>query len=473
MRVPLRLIPLKYLVLAGFLISLIPLGLFVWQSTVIQKNVSLSWQDLTDTSIKSVRIAVELNGFLVEIERSTKQHLILQSEPIAILASENISRYQNQLSAFLAVAPESLFYLCADQEILLKKLKKDFLHIDDIALNDLLKSLRVNQFKIMERLWNDIDSSQERQVELGLEKQNQVMLALLGVSFVTFLLLLSLSSQIATPVNLLKKKISQLDKEKQNLSIPTTPFNAPKELLDINIQVDRLALRLVKLEMLRQSFLRHASHEFKTPLASIMESCAILKEKISGPLTETQTEVVGILEDSTQNLKHLTEQLLDYNYLLQSASPSIIEHDVRNFIDESIKRYQHFFLKRKQDVQVECDVSVLKTDSKLFIRIIDNLLSNAQAYGFENGKVLVKLHQHTNSCILIVANTGPSVPDNQKHLILEPFGKSDVPRQDSLLGTGLGLSIVHDCVHLLNGSITIIDMPDFDFAVKIIFPCHT
>ena len=224
--------------------------------------------------------------------------------------------------------------------------------------------------------------------------------------------------------------------------------------------------------MLRQSFLRHASHEFKTPLASIMESCAILKEEISGPLTEMQTEVVGILEDSTQNLKHLTEQLLDYNYLLQNADPNIEKHNVKILIDESVTRYQRFFSKRKQNVQIDCALTLLKTDSKLFTRIIDNLLSNAQAYGFENGKVLVKLHEGASNSILIVANTGPRVPENQKHQILEPFAKSEVPRQDSLLGTGLGLSIVRDCVHLLNGRITVIELPDFDFAIEIIFPHH-
>ena len=414
MHVPLRLIPLKYLVLVGFLISLIPLGLFVWQSTVIQKNVSLSWQSLTDKSINSVHIAIELNGLLVEIERSTKQRLILQTEPIAQLANENISRYQKQISEYIPLAPHTLFNLCTNQQVLLEYLKKDFLKMNEETLNELLNALRQNQFELMNSLWSDIDDSKEKQAEIGLEKQKQVTLGLLGVSFLTFLLLLSLSSQIATPVNLLKKKISLLDKEKQDIPVDLLPFNGPKELLDINVQLDRLALRLAKLEMLRQSFLRHASHEFKTPLASIMESCAILKEKISGPLTDTQTEVVSILEDSTQNLKHLTEQLLDYNYLLQSAHPKIDDHDVRTLIDESIKRYQPFFLKRNQDVQLECEVSVLKTDSKLFIRIIDNLLSNAQAYGFENGKVLVKLHQDATSSVLMVANTGPRVPENQK-----------------------------------------------------------
>ena len=472
MYVPLKRISLKYLVLVGFLISLIPLGVFVWQSTVIQKNVNLSWQELTDNSIESVRTAVELESLLVEIERSTKQSLILQTESIAAVADENIHRYQDRMEKFMKTSPASLKALNQAQIKSIEHLKSDYLSIDKEALNDLLTALRHNQSEMMSHLWDYIDYAKAQQIMLGQEKQKQVMLGLLIVSFLTFLLLLGLSSQIATPVNILKKKISQLGQEKQSLPISNLPFNGPKELLEINVQIDRLTLRLVKLEMLRQSFLRHASHEFKTPLASIMESCAILKDEISGPLTVTQREVVGILEDCSQNLKHLTEQLLEYNYLLQNSNPNIAVHNVSRLINESRKRHEQFFIKRKQKIIIECQLEEVLTDAKLFTRIIDNLLSNAHVYGFEGGNVLVRLYteRKAKGYTLMVANTGPKVPEDQKSNILEPFCRGDVPRHDALPGTGLGLSIVRDCVHLLNGDVEFVDIPEFDFAIKIILP---
>jgi two-component system sensor histidine kinase GlrK len=472
MNVPLKNIPLKYLVLVGFLISLIPLGVFVWQSTIIQKNVSFSWQKLTDNSIESVRIAVKLESLLIEIERSTKQSLILQTESSVQLAGEDITLYQNQIEKFTHVSPDALKELNNEQQVNIQHLKNSYSKIGKTALNTQLKALRIKQSLIMNSLWDYIDSAKAQQIATGQEKQEQVMLGLLGVSFLTFLLLIGLSSQVATPVNILKKKISQLGKEKQKSVVKSAEFKAPKELLEINVQLDRLALRLAKLELLRQSFLRHASHEFKTPLASIMESCAILKDEISGPLTPTQKEVVEILEDRSLNLKHLTEQLLEYNYLLQNSNPNISSHNVQRLIEESRKRYEQFFLKRNQSVIIECQLNIIQTDAKLFTRIIDNLLSNAQAYGFENGKVSVKLYSdvETNTSILLVANTGPKVRKDQQSNILEPFYRSDTPRHDSLPGTGLGLSIVRDCVQLLNGSVEFVDIPDFDFAIKIILP---
>jgi two-component system sensor histidine kinase GlrK len=472
MYVPLRRIPLKYLVLVGFLISLIPLGIFVWQSTAIQKNINFSWQQLTDRSIESVRIAVELESILVEIERSTKQSLILQTDSIAVLAADNINRYQDRINSFCAISPERLNEFCSEQKANIQGLKRSYATINETTLNKLLETLSKNQVLIMNHLWKSIDSAKDQQITIGEEKQKQVMVGLLLVSFLTFLLLILVSSQVATPVNMLKNKISLLGKEKQVTTNKPTLFNGPKELLEIDTQLDRLALRLTKLEMLRQSFLRHASHEFKTPLASIMESCAILKDQISGPLTPTQKEVVVILEDCTQNLKHLTEQLLDYNYLLQHSNPSLSSQNMQQLIEQSKSRYAQFFLKRKQTVNIECQLKYMETDPKLFTRVIDNLLSNAQAYGAENGHVLVQLYQDesNNVAILVVANTGPKVPVDQQSNILEPFGRSDVPRYDSLPGTGLGLSIVRDCVHLLNGTVAFVETPDFDFTIKIQFP---
>jgi len=471
MYVPLRRIPLKYLVIVGFFISLIPLGIFVWQSTAIQNNVNDAWQKLTDNSIESVRIAVELESLLVEIERSTKQYLVLQTASISALANDNITRYQHRLAMFSRASPDFLSQLSDKQQSNLQRLQQNYKKINAQELNSLLTVLSNNQSAIMDNLWQHIDKMKALQISLGQKKQKQVMLWLLIVSFLTFLLLMVLSSQVARPVNTLKNKIGMLGKDKKAVLTQPIAFNGPKELLEINVQLDRLALRLTKLEMLRQSFLRHASHEFKTPLASIMESCAILKDQISGPLTPVQKEVVGILEDCTQSLKHLTEQLLDYNYLLQHSKPIIIKQAVLPLIEAASKRYQQFFNKRQQTLAIECELTELATDATLFTRVIDNLLSNAQAYGFKNGHVLVKLYfdKTVNEIVLLVANTGPKVPLEQQGHILEPFGRSEVPRYDSLSGTGLGLSIVNDCVQLLNGKLAFVDLPDYDFAIKITF----
>ncbi len=74
-----------------------------------------------------------------------------------------------------------------------------------------------------------------------------------------------------------------------------------------------LSERLAWLESQRHQFLRHLSHELKTPLASMREGTELLADRVAGPLTPEQQEIVEILDSSSRNLQKLIEQLLDYN----------------------------------------------------------------------------------------------------------------------------------------------------------------
>jgi two-component system sensor histidine kinase GlrK len=475
MILPLRHISLRNLVFIGFLISLVPLGVFFWQSQKAQEGLTSSWQQLTDNAIHSVRMAVELDSLIVEIERSTKQFFILKTEDISALAKNNISQFDQVLTGFCAFnfnVPE-ISEACESLQTTINYLSESYLTISQEELDGLLKQIKSEQKGLLSKMWASIESAKAQQVKLVKVKQEQIAIALMGVCFLTFILIAILTGQIAGPVNTLKDKISRLGKSERPVYFlqDQSVFSGPKELQDINLKLDRLAIRLAKFEELRQSFLRHASHELKTPLSGIIEGCSILRDKISGPLTETQAEVVNILENCSQRLTYLTEQLLDYNYLLKHSKPEIISVDGCSLLRRTIQRHKQLFSRRGQQVDIRCSIQNIETDIKLFTRILDNLLSNAQVYGYEQGKVLVQLKGNKkNQIALTVSNTGPGVPSVQKSKLLEPFARSEVPRNDSLSGTGLGLSIVRDCVLLLSGGIKFIDVPGFDFSIRIILP---
>ncbi|WP_410922348.1 histidine kinase dimerization/phospho-acceptor domain-containing protein, partial [Pseudomonas aeruginosa] len=74
-------------------------------------------------------------------------------------------------------------------------------------------------------------------------------------------------------------------------------------------------------------FLRHISHELKTPLASMREGTELLADEVAGPLTLDQKEVVAILDNSSKQLQLLIEQLLDYNRKLSEVPQQIEEVD--------------------------------------------------------------------------------------------------------------------------------------------------
>ncbi|WP_411019242.1 histidine kinase dimerization/phospho-acceptor domain-containing protein, partial [Salmonella sp. s52026] len=89
-------------------------------------------------------------------------------------------------------------------------------------------------------------------------------------------------------------------------------FTGPRELRSVGKRIIWLSERLAWLESQRHQFLRHLSHELKTPLASMREGTELLADRVAGPRTPEQQEIVEFLDSSSRNLQKLIEHLLDY-----------------------------------------------------------------------------------------------------------------------------------------------------------------
>jgi two-component system sensor histidine kinase GlrK len=462
---------LRHLILLGFFVSLIPLCLLIWQSNSIQKKVSASSIQFTNLSISSVRVAVEMDNLLVDIERGIRQFVILQSESLVDLANINLENYLSLLDEFCAIHPVSDVEFCKPQKAEVSSLLLSFTAIDPTSIDTLFSTLRARQNTMMENLWLYLELSTKQQKIYADEQQVRVNRWLVGIALVTFVLVVLISGRVAAPVKQLEEKINAIGSRQQTDSVGDD-FSGPYELRNIFEKLQWLEARLVQLEALRQSFLRHASHEFKTPLSSIKEGCSILSEELAGPVTKSQKEVISLLDESALRLGHLTEQLLDYNYFLQQQEPNLSDINADRLFKELQRNHLLAFTNREQVLTSECTVQKIRTDRILFTRIIENLLSNAQAYGGQRGKVLIQLSQQGEFLTLRVANTGPKISANDLEHLLEPFYRADVPRYDSLRGSGLGLSIVNDCARLLGGQVELMADDDYDFIAKVTLPVY-
>lgn len=462
---------LRHVILLGFFVSFIPLCLLLWKSNTIQRDVSLSSIQFTKTSINNVRIAVEMDSLLVDIERVIRQFLILKSDPLFGLAQTNIKNY-SQLISDVCNSEFDQSEFCEQQKLDIESLSSSFVSSGQDTLDYLFTALKKRQSLMMVNLWEYLDISTKQQQNYIEQQQKIVNIWLVIIAMATFLLVFLISGRMAAPVKQLEEKIKAIGSGERNKGEPIETFSGPNEFRNIFDKLIWLAARLDQLEALRQSFLRHASHEFKTPLSSIQEGCSILSEELAGPLTEQQKEVLNLLEGSTFRLKNLTEQLLEYNYFLQQQEPSLEYLDPRDVLETVKNSHELTILARDQRLTIECTPSKIFTDHKLFTRIVENLLSNAQAYGEQGGKVHIQLHQDTTHFHLSVANTGPRI--SQLHLshLLEPFYRAEVPRHDSLRGSGLGLSIVNDCARLLGGHVELNGDDEFDFKATVTLPIY-
>ncbi|WP_198650554.1 sensor histidine kinase [Saccharospirillum mangrovi] len=460
---------LRQWVLTSFVIALIPLAVLLWQAHASLNGINdLAVHEAQD-AVRNARQIENLDSLVVDIERALRQYDILRTEAARDTATAQLQNYSQELStlcfgAAMTQPPES----CAEQQRLLTELGDQFDQAQGAELNEWLRQLRWRQRQLNHHIWQNLNDRLAHQQDYVNSRQQRLNVQTVLLVLITLVLVFWASGRIAAPIRRLDRMIRAIG---QNQAQPLpTQVKGPRELNELGERLHWLSGRLEQLESLRLALLRHASHELKTPLASMKEGCALLADGITGPLNQSQREVLRLLTGSTERLAQLTDQLLDYNQLLQQSDVERHTLNPEHLIQVTVQQHGLALRQRQLQVAIDCSLAELYTDPRLFQRILDNLLNNAQAYGAQGGRVLIRLRQHGGALQLDVANTGPSIPTDQRDALFAPFQRGQAPRFDAVRGTGLGLSVVSDCARLLGGTARFVDQADFDVCIRVQLP---
>ncbi len=466
MRSPIQPASLRQFILLSFFLALIPLAVLLWQSNSALSDVSRFAVAEAESSVDSVKRAENMQNLVIDIERAVRQFGILRTDSLSTLATTHLLNYQQMLQQVCLDLDAPL--LCQAQAAQVTVLLQNFLHASNEELSPTLLTLRQQQQQLTEQIWQRLEQRLQTQQNFVVDAQNQLAWQSVALVVLTLLLVLWAQARIASPIKQLDTMIRSIGQASHHF--PHEQVVGPRELTELGEQLRWLASRLQQLEALRLILLRHASHELKTPLSSIREGCALLSEQLVGPLNGQQMEVVTLLNGSADRLSQLTEQLLDYNRLLQQAKPEFGWHDSAQLLDSCFADHALSLQQRQQYIQLDCQLPRIYTDAMLFRRILDNLINNAQAYGGEGSPVWVILRPHEKFMLLDVANNGTPIPAELRAKLFEPFQRGKAPRFDSVQGSGLGLSIVSDCARLLGGMAEIVDVNYADVCIRVRLP---
>jgi len=466
MRSPIQPASLRQFILLSFFLALIPLAVLLWQSNSALSDVSRFAVAEAESSVDSVKRAENMQNLVIDIERAVRQFGILRTDSLSTLATTHLMNYQQMLQQVCLDLDAPL--LCQAQAAQVTTLLQNFLHASNEELSPTLQALRQQQQQLTEQIWQRLEQRLQTQQNFVVDAQNQLAWQSVTLVLLTLLLVLWAQARIASPIKQLDTMIRSIGQASHHF--PHEQVVGPRELTELGEQLRWLASRLQQLEALRLILLRHASHELKTPLSSIREGCALLSEQLVGPLNAQQMEVVTLLNGSADRLSQLTEQLLDYNRLLQQAKPEFGWHDSVQLLESCFADHALSLQQRQQFIQLDCQLPRIYTDSMLFRRILDNLINNAQAYGGEGSPVWVILRPHEKFMLLDVANNGTPIPAELRAKLFEPFQRGKAPRFDSVQGSGLGLSIVSDCARLLGGMAEIVDVNYADVCIRVRLP---
>jgi two-component system, NtrC family, sensor histidine kinase GlrK len=259
------------------------------------------------------------------------------------------------------------------------------------------------------------------------------------------------------PIRAIDRAINELGRGKFSRPIS---IQGPGDLEKLASQLDWLRLRLLELAQEKNRFLRHMSHELKTPLANIREGTELLIDGSVGELQGSQREVAEILRENSMKLQHLIENLLSFSaWQAKSTGLEISEFKLRPLIKSVLENQQLTLIGQRVRLDVKIQDLTPQADRGKLRLILDNLLSNAIKFTPRGGTIAIHAQSEREQLVIDVIDSGPGVPTEERNRIFEAFYQGTTPQGGHVKGTGIGLSVVTEFVNAHGGAIEIIDRP--------------
>lgn len=208
-----------------------------------------------------------------------------------------------------------------------------------------------------------------------------------------------------------------------------------------------------ELNQLKSKFISTASHEFRTPLTSIMSSSQMVDKYLdSWDANKIRTHLKRI-QDSAFYLTHLMDDVIKINHA-ESGRMTINKKliNYRNYLTDLTESHK---LVNKHEILLNysCPQEEYTMDHKQLDLILSNLLSNADKYSNENSVIIVSTHEKANFLVIEIIDQGIGISESELNKIFDPFYRA--ANAELYKGSGLGLSIVKNSVELLGGSISV------------------
>ncbi len=278
-----------------------------------------------------------------------------------------------------------------------------------------------------------------------------------------------ITNYIAVKEDITEKILAEIELKKYREHLEELVESRTEELDRMNADLMEQLERQKELEMmLRQSlgkekelnelktrFISTTSHEFRTPLTSVLSSAELIERygKKWGP--EKINEHIGRIKSSVDYVTKLLDEVLTISRVESGKitfEPELV--DLYEFCSQIVNDVKSIYREERGFIfNFQPDEKDFNIDRKLLKFILTNLLSNAFKYTPQNGKIKFSIIKEENYLIFEVSDEGIGIPENDKQHLFEPFFRCS--NSGEISGTGLGLSIVKQSVELHKGEINV------------------
>jgi two-component system sensor histidine kinase GlrK len=262
---------------------------------------------------------------------------------------------------------------------------------------------------------------------------------------------------LARPLKRLEAAIVGLGENRLDRPIE---MRGPADVRQLGLRLEWLRLRLAELDADKARFLRHVSHELKTPLAAMREGVSLMEDGVTGPLNESQREVARILRQNTAVLQAQIEDLLRFNTAAFDARRLVRRPvELRALISEQVEMQKLQWQARRLTVAVRGETLTVEVDAEKLGTALGNLLSNAIRFSPIGGTIVFSVSQWPGRARIDITDHGPGVAPADRARVFEPFFRGERQPPDAARGSGIGLSIVQELVRAHDGQIDLL-MPE-------------
>ncbi len=262
----------------------------------------------------------------------------------------------------------------------------------------------------------------------------------------------------------LRARESELERRKEELARLNLELEETNRgVLALYAELDEKAVALSKADEMKSRFLRHVSHEFRTPVNSVLALSRLLLQRTDGVLTAEQEKQVNYIRQAVEQLAEMVNDLLD---LAKVESGKTEIHSTQIDIAQFLGAIRALMkpLVTNPDVTLIFEDALpgldLYSDEGKLGQIVRNLISNALKFTPRGEvRVFTELTPDERTFRLKVQDTGIGIDSKDHDRIFQEFAQVDGPLQRTLKGTGLGLPLSRKLAGLLGGALEVESQP--------------
>ncbi|HNP06268.1 MAG TPA: PAS domain-containing sensor histidine kinase [Cyclobacteriaceae bacterium] len=243
-----------------------------------------------------------------------------------------------------------------------------------------------------------------------------------------------LEEKIDSRTKMLRETLAELEASKENLH---KALKKERELGD-----------------LKSRFVTLASHEFRTPLSTILLSASLIGKYTLEEEDVKRQKHVDRIKEAVNNMRDILEDFLSLGKLEEGQVDVNMELLSNEELKEELYKVVNSMEQLRKDgqkINFECNADAVKVDKKLMASVLSNLLSNAIKFSPENSKIQLKCEMSNNVFRFMVKDAGIGISEEDQQHLFERFFRAQ--NASNIQGTGLGLNIVSKYLELMGGKI--------------------